>query len=104
MKDFLEEIGIPELTVEQLEKLCEIGEKAARDHILSKVSARKISTLDITVDTEGNKPVTVNVEVEITLSPLLKGFDTEKLTKEAIEKAFTAIHEYLCEQACSSTR
>lgn len=104
MKEFLEEIGISELTVKQLEKLCEIGEKAARDHILSKVSARRISTLDITVDTEGTKPVTVNVEVEITLPPLMKNFDAEKLTKEATEKAFIAIKEYLREQACKSTK
>jgi len=104
VKDFLEEIGISELTVEQLEKLCEISEKAARDHILSKVSARRILTLDITVDTEGSKPVTVNVEVEITLSPLMKDFDAEKLTEEATEKAFIAIKEYLRELACKSTK
>jgi len=100
----LEEIGIPELTVEQREKLCEIGEKAAREHVLSKVSSRRISTLDITVDSEGSKPVTVNVEVEITLSPLMKDFDAEKLTEEAKEKAFAAINEYLRELACKYTK
>jgi len=101
---FLEEIGISELTDEQLEKLCEIGEKAARDHILSKVSARKVSTLDINIDTEGNKPVTVNVEVEVTLSPLMKNYNVEKLSKEAVEKAFAAINKYLRELACKSTK
>ena len=104
MKDFLEEIGFSELTVEQLEKLCEIGEKAAREHILSKVSARRISTLDVTIDTEGTKPITVNVEVELTLSSLMKNFNVEKLTKEATEKAFEAINEYLREIACKSTK
>jgi len=104
VKDFLEEIGISKLTVEQLEKLCEIGEKAARDYILSKVSARRISTLDITVDTEGSRPVTVKVEVEVVLSPLMKNFNVEKLTKEAIEKAFEAVKEYLRELACKSTK
>jgi len=101
---FLEEIGIAELTVEQREKLCEIAEKAARDHILSKVSEKKVSNLDITVDTEGNKPVTVNVEVELTLSPLMKSYDPDKLTKEAVEKAFAAINQYLRELACKSTK
>jgi len=101
---FLEEIGLSELTVEQLEKLCEIGEKAAREHILSRVSARRISTLDVTIDTEGAKPVTVNVEVELTLSPLMRNFNVEKLTEEATEKAFEAINEYLRETACKSTR
>jgi len=100
----LEEIGIADLTVEQREKLCEIAEKSARDHILSKVQEKRISTLDITVDTEGSKPVTVNVEVELTLSPLMKTFDANKLTKEAVEKAFAAINKYLREQACKSTK
>jgi len=100
----LEEIGIAELTVEQLEKLCEKGEEAARAYILSKIPERRISTFDITVDAEGNKPVTVNVEVEITLSPLMKDSDLDKLAKEATEKAFQAINEYLRELSCKSTK
>ena len=101
---FLEEIDITELTVKQLEKLCEIGEKVARDHILSKVSARRVTSLDITVDTEGSKPVTVNVEVELKLSPIMKNFDVEKLTEEATEKAFSAINKHLRELTCRSTK
>jgi hypothetical protein len=100
----LEEIGISQLTVEQLEKLCEIGEKSVRDYVLSKVPTRRVSTLDITIETRGNKPLVVNVEVEITLSPLLKGFDAEKLTKEATEKAFSTIKGYLREQTCKSKK
>jgi len=99
----LEEIGISELTTEQLEEICDIGEKAARDFILSKVSVGRVSTLDITVDAEGSKPVTVNVEVEVALSPLMKDFDVDKLTNEAMERAFAAINEYLRELACKST-
>jgi len=100
----LEEIGIPQLTPKQLEKLCEVGEKAAREHVLSKISSRKISALNITVDTEGTKPVTVNVDVEISLSPLLKGYDAEKLAREATEKAFKSIKEYLSGLSCKSTK
>jgi len=100
----LEEIGIPELTSEQLEKLCEIAEKTARDHVYSKVSPRQVSTLDITVDTEGAKPVTVSVDVELTLSSSLKDYDAEKLAEEATSKAFQAIKEYLSELACKSTK
>jgi len=100
----LEEIGIPELTPEQLEKLCEIGERTARDYVLSKVSSRKISELNITVDTDGAKPVTVNVDVEISLSPLMEYYDTEKLAKEATQKAFESIKEYLSGLACKSTK
>ena len=100
----MEEIGIPELTPEQLEKLCEIGEKAAREHVYSKVSPRKVSELNIYIDTEGAKPVTISVDLEISLSPLMKNYDTEKLAKEATEKAFISIKAYLSEIACKSTK
>jgi len=100
----LEEIGIPKLTTKQMEKLCEIGEKAAREHVLSKVSSRQISALNISIDTEGTKPVTVNIDVEISLSPLMKDYNVEKLVKEATEKAFASIKDYLSELACKSTK
>ncbi len=100
----MEEIGIPELTPKQLEKLCEIGEKAAREYVYSKVSPRKVSELNIFVDTEGTKPVAVNIDVEITLSPLVKDYDAKKLAKEATEKAFEAIKQHLSEIACKSTK
>jgi len=100
----LEEIGIPELTPEQLEKLCEIGEKAARKYVLSKISSSKISDLNISIETEGSKPVTVNIDVEISLTSLMKDYDVEKLAKEAAEMAFASIKEYLSEIACKSTK
>jgi len=100
VKTFLEEIGIPELTSEQVEKLCEIGEKTARDYISSRISTRRISALDITIDVEGNKPITVNVDIEIVLSPLMKDYDAKGLVNEAKRKAFNAIEEYLRGLAC----
>ena len=100
----MEEIGIPELTSEQLEKLCEIAEETARDYVYSKVSPRQVSALDISIDTEGAKPVTVSVYVELTLSPLMKDYDAEKLAKEATSKAFQAIKKFLSELACKSTK
>lgn len=100
----MEEIGIPKLTPKQLEKLCEIGEKTARQYVLSKVSSRKISALNISVDTEGTKPVTVNIDVEISLSLLMKDYNVEKLAKEATEKAFASIKDYLSELTCKSTK
>ena len=101
---FLEEIGIPELSSEQVEELCEIGEKAARSHVLSKIPSRRISTLNITIDTDGTKPITVNVDVEIVLSPLMKDYDVEKLAEEAKEEAFASIENYLRKLACKSTK
>jgi len=100
----LEEIGIPDLTSEQVEELCEIAEKAAREYILSKVPPRRISVLNITVDTEGTKPITVNVNVEITLSPLMKDYNVKKLTQEATKIAFDSIEKYLRELTCKSTK
>jgi hypothetical protein len=100
----LEEIGIPELTLKQVEELCEVAERAAREYILSKLPSRRISVLNITVETEGTRPVTVNVDVEISLSPLLKNCDVEKLANEATRRAFTSVERYLRELACKSVK
>ncbi|NIR86995.1 DUF3194 domain-containing protein [Candidatus Bathyarchaeota archaeon] len=100
----MEEIGIPELTSEQVEELCEVAENAAREYILSKLPLHRISVLNITVETEGTRPVTVNVDVEITLSPLLKNCDAEKMANEATKKAFKSVERYLRELACKSAK
>ena len=91
------EIGITELTLEQVAELCERAEQAARDYILSKVSTSRIVILDVTVDAEGTKPLTANVDVTVVLTPLMKDFDVEALTKEATKRAFAHIEEYLRE-------
>lgn len=103
-KATLEEIGIPKLTHEQVETLCETAEGAARKHILSKVPSHKISDINITVDIVGLKPITVNVDLEIVLSPLMRGYDVQKLAGEAKEKAFSAIEKSLREFACKSKK
>ena len=96
----MEEIGIPELTIEQVAELCERAEQAARDYVLSKVPNSRIATLDVSVDAKGTKPVTANVDVSVVLSPLMKDFDVEALTKEATKRAFAHIEEYLRELKC----
>jgi hypothetical protein len=98
----LAEHGIPELTIEQVEELCEKAEQAARDYILSKVSNSRIATLDVSVDAEGTKPVNVTVDVNVVLSPLMKDFNVEALTKAATKQAFVHIEEYLRELKCKS--
>jgi len=100
----LEEIGIPELTLEQVAELCERAEKAARDYVLSKIPTSRIATLDVTVDAEGTKPITANVDVTVVLSPLMKDFDVEALTREATKRAFAHIEEYLRELGCKSKK
>ncbi len=92
--------GIPELTLEQVEDLLERAEKAARDYVLSQVPATRITDLEVVVDAEGIKPLTVNVDVAVVLSPLMKDFDVEALTKEATKRAFICIEENLRELEC----
>ena len=96
----MEEIGLPKLAPEQVEKLCEIAEKAAREYILSKVPLHRISDINITIDTKGSKPITMNVDLEIALSPLMKGYDAQKLAHEATERAFSAVEKFLRELTC----
>jgi len=100
----LAENGIPELTLEQVEALCESAEQAAREYVLSQVPVGRIADLDVTVDAEGTKPITVNVDVTVVLSPLMKDFDVEALTKEATKRAFTRIEEILRELKCKSKK
>lgn len=100
----MDEIGIPELTSEQLEKLCEIAEKAARQQILKEVSLQRITDLNVIVDIEGSKPVTVNVDVKIILSPLMRNYDVQRLVNEAKDRAFKAIEEYLGKLVCKSKK
>jgi len=100
VKELLEEIGIPELTSEEVEELCHVAERAAREYILSKLPVHRIPILNITVETEGTKPVTVNVDVQITLSPLLKNWDVKELANDAKNRAFASVERYLRELSC----
>jgi len=100
----LEEIGLPTLSPEQKENICILAEKAARDYITSKVPSRRISALDITVEVEGEKPLTVSVDIEISLSPLMKNYNAEQLANEATKKAQEAAEAYLRKTACKSKK
>ncbi len=94
--------GIPELTDDQIEEICEIAEEAARKYILSKVPLKKISDFDITVETEGLKPLNISVEINLELSPLMRDYDVNKLVKEAVKKAFEAVDNHLKGLSCRS--
>ena len=100
----MEDLGIPELSIEQVAELCEMAEQAAREYVLSKVSTGRIVNLDVSVDAEGTKPVTITVDVSVDLSPLMKDFDVEALTNEATKQAFVHIEEYLRELKCQSKK
>jgi hypothetical protein len=102
--EFVEELGLPELTSEQIEELSTIVEETAREYVLSKVSSKRIEALNVSVEAEGAKPVTLTVDVDIALSRMMKNFDAQKLVKEAMEEAFNSAKKYLGELACHSQK
>jgi hypothetical protein len=89
------ELGIPELTTEQIEELCSTAENSARKFILSKVSQKQVDKLNISVEAEGAKTVSLTVEVDLELTPETQGVDQKKLADEAVKAAFEAIESYL---------
>ena len=58
--------------------------------------------MDITVETLGSKPISVTVNVDLVLSPLMKTCNADELVNNATEKAFEAIEQYLRELRCKS--
>jgi hypothetical protein len=100
----MEVLGIPELTNKQIEELCLTAEKAARDYVYSKVSLRKIDTLDISIEAEGTKPILLNVDVDVTLSPSTKNLDVQKLVDEAVKIAFVSAEKHLRQLPCHSQK
>jgi len=96
----LEDIGLPELTPEQVEELCSRAEEAAREYVLSKVPPKRVETLNISVETDGEKPLTLTVDVELVLSPLMQEYDVQKLVDEAVKEAFRSAEKYLRELKC----
>jgi hypothetical protein len=91
----VEELGLPVLTTEQIEALCSTAEDAARKHVLSKVPAKMVERLNISVEADGAKPVNLTVEIDMALSPQMKDFNSEKLANEAVKEALKASENYL---------
>jgi hypothetical protein len=89
------ELGIPELTTEQIETLSSIAENAARKYVLSKVSKKDIDRLDISVEADGAKPVNVTVEVNLDLLPQAKNHDPQAIVKDAVDEAHKAAENFL---------
>ncbi|MGQ9530352.1 MAG: DUF3194 domain-containing protein [Candidatus Bathycorpusculaceae bacterium] len=98
------DLGIPELTSEQIEELCSIAENTAREYVTSKVPSKRIETLNISVEAEGTKPVTVTVDVDLVLSPLMKDFDVKELVEDAVKAAFESVEKYLRALKCHSQK
>ena len=98
----LEEMGLPELSLEQKENLCVLVEKAAQDYIKSKTPLGKIQVLDIDVEIEQQGSVTVTVDIELAMDPLMRDRNAEQLVNEATRKALEVADTHLRGVACKS--
>ena len=75
-------------TAEEVEQICEAAQEAARKHLLSKISVKQISDLDVTIEAVGDKPLVVSIDVAIELES--GDLDLEPLVDEATNLAFSA--------------
>jgi transcription antitermination factor NusA-like protein len=89
------ELGFPELTTKQIEILCQTAEDTARNYILTKVSSKDIDQINIAVEAEGAKPISITVEIDLLLSKQSKEINTESLVKNAVKEAHKAAENYL---------
>ncbi len=100
----MENLGLPDLASEQAEELCAVAEEAARRYILSKVPGKKIARLDVSAEVQGTRPVSLEVDVDVGLSPTMGDFDAQHLADEAVKESFKSAEKYLREMACHSQR
>jgi len=98
----LEEIRLPELSLEQKENLCILVEKVARNLIHSKIPSDKVQTLNINVEINESIPVTVTIDLELVPTFSTKDCDIEQLVNEATWKALSEADVRLGEIACKS--
>jgi len=98
----LKEVRRKSLSYEELERLCEIAEEAARRYVTSKIPEHGISDLSISINSIDSEALNLEVDVEITLSPLYRKVDVKKLAEEAVYAAFKAAEDYLREVSCRS--
>lgn len=100
----MENLGIPDLTSEQAEELCAVAEEAARKYVLSKVPGKRIEKLDVSAEVQGTRPVSLEIDVDVDLSPTLDDFDAQQLADGAVKEGVKSAEKYLRELACHSQR
>lgn len=98
------EFGIPDLTSEQIERLCVIAEEAARKYLIANVSKKSIERLDVSTEVEGTKPVRLEISIDFDPLPTVKGVDVQKLVNEAVKDGFKSAEKYLGELSCHSQK
>jgi len=75
-------------TTQEVEQICMAAEEAARRHLLSKLSLKRVSDLDVTVEAIGDKPLALNIDVGVELSSGNK--DLKTIVNESTDLAFSA--------------
>ncbi len=100
----MEELGLPDLTDEQIEKVCLVAEEAARKYVLSKVSGKKVDAMNVCAEAEGTKPLKLTVDIDVKLASSLKELDVKQLCDDAVKRAFASAKEYLKGLACHSRK
>ena len=100
----MEVLGLPDLTREQVEKVCLVAEEAARKHVLAKVPSKKVDALNVSAEAEGTKPLRLIIDIDVQLSSSMKGFDVQQLCDNAVKQAFAAAKEYLEGLVCHSPK
>jgi hypothetical protein len=86
----VEGIGLPELTNEQIEKLCAHAEDAARKYIFSRLPIKTVERLDMRVEANGTTPLDLKVEVDLLLFSRIKDVDCDNIVDQSVKEAFKA--------------
>jgi hypothetical protein len=73
---------------EEVEQMCAAAEEAARRCLLSSVSLKDITDLDVTVEAVGDKPLTLSIDVAIEVANSTRNLDS--VVDEATNHAFSA--------------
>jgi len=96
----LEGSNFPRITADVMEEVCEIAERSVRKFLLSKIPSNRLRDIDFSIDVAGDIPLNVEMELRVTLTrthakEVLSKFNLEELIDEALNRAFTAVENYL---------
>ena len=100
----MEELGLPDLTDQQIEKVCSIAEAAARKYVFAKVNSKEVEILNVSAEAEGTRPLRLTIDIDVQLSSSMSDFNVQRLCNDAVEQAFTAAKSHLKELTCLSQK
>jgi len=80
------------LSPSDLKEVCEAGETAARQFVLSKLDKKLIRSLDIQITSEKKGGTTFKVDIFIDVEPVVE-IDADELADMAADAALSAIDE-----------